>query len=145
MNASRNLQATHSWNGHRRACSQTGVAISPDDDMGRSVGGVQIAPFRYRPSCQDCYRLRVADIPGLVEGAHQNRGLGHEFLRHIARTRALVYVVDAAGTEDRSPADDLANLVKEVHLYDEALAQKAAFVVANKVDLPGESQSCLWV
>lgn len=77
-------------------------------------------------------------MPGLIDGAHQNRGLGHEFLRHIARTRALMFVVDVAGSEGRDPIEDFASLKEELHLYDEGLVQKPAFVVANKTDLPGK-------
>lgn len=87
---------------------------------------------------QDSVRLRVADIPGLIGGAHQNRGLGHEFLRHVARTRALVLVVDAAGSEGRNPAEDLRNVREELRRYDDDLSRRPAIVVANKVDLPGD-------
>lgn len=90
------------------------------------------------PTGQDSVCLRVADIPGLIDGAHQNRGLGHEFLRHVARTRVLVFVVDVAGSEGRSPAQDFLSLREELELYDSDLMQRAAFVVANKIDLPGE-------
>ncbi|CAN0232202.1 unnamed protein product, partial [Hapterophycus canaliculatus] len=84
---------------------------------------------------KDTVRLRVADIPGLIDGAHRNRGLGHEFLRHVSRTRALMFVVDAAGSEGRDPVEDLMSLKEELRLYDGELADKPAFVVANKTDL----------
>lgn len=87
---------------------------------------------------KDTIRIRVADIPGLIDGAHQNRGLGHEFLRHVARTRVLMFVVDAAGSEGRDPVEDFMSLKEELRLYDDQLSQKPAFVVANKTDLPGE-------
>ena len=61
-------------------------------------------------------RAPVADIPGLVEGAYENIGLGHEFLRHILRCRVLIFVIDMAGSEGREPIDDLSNLRKEVSL-----------------------------
>lgn len=80
-------------------------------------------------------RATIADIPGLIEGAHQNVGLGHEFLRHIMRCHILLFVVDAAGTEGRDPIEDLEKLRTEVKLYDEALAQREWMIVANKVDL----------
>ena len=80
--------------------------------------------------------LKVADIPGLIEGAHEDRGLGHEFLRHIERTRVLCYVVDASAA-NADPAGDLASLQEELRLYDAALPRRPALVVANKADLPG--------
>lgn len=78
----------------------------------------------------------VADIPGLIEGAHNNVGLGHEFLRHIMRCYVLFFVVDMAGSEGRHPAEDLATLRQELSLYDATLAQKKWIVVANKMDIP---------
>lgn len=81
-------------------------------------------------------RAAVADIPGLVEGAHLNVGLGHEFLRHIVRCHVLMFVVDMAGSEDRNPAEDLGKLRKELSLYDSTLADRPWFVVANKMDDP---------
>jgi GTP-binding protein len=80
--------------------------------------------------------LKVADIPGLIEGAHEDRGLGHEFLRHIERTRVLCYVVDASAA-NADPAGDLASLQEELRLYDPRLPRRPALVVANKADLPG--------
>ena len=80
-------------------------------------------------------RTTVADIPGLIEGAHENRGLGHEFLRHIMRCRVLLFVVDTAGSEGREPWDDVAALRTEVALYSQELAQRPWFIVANKLDL----------
>lgn len=82
-------------------------------------------------------RATVADIPGLIEGAHRGLGLGHEFLRHITRCRVLVFVVDVAGSEGRNPVEDLQNLRREIDLYDPTLSSRAWFVVANKMDLPG--------
>ncbi len=81
-------------------------------------------------------RVRVADIPGLIEGAHDNVGLGHEFLRHILRCRFLLFVVDAAGSEGRNPIDDLTILRTEVSLYDSMLAKSPWLIIANKTDLP---------
>ncbi len=81
-------------------------------------------------------RAPVADIPGLVEGAHLNVGLGHEFLRHIFRCRVLLFVIDMAGSEDRNPTDDLGQLRKELSLYDPTLPDRPWFVVANKMDDP---------
>lgn len=83
----------------------------------------------------DFHRLTVADIPGLIEGAHDNRGLGHEFLRHIVRCRLLLFVVDMAGSEGRDPVADFKTLRKELDLYDPTLSARPWAVIANKMDL----------
>jgi GTP-binding protein len=82
----------------------------------------------------DFKRLTVCDVPGLIEGAHQNIGLGHEFLRHIERCKVLVLLLDMAGTDGREPWDDYKKLLKELELYDPALLEKERLVVANKMD-----------
>jgi len=82
----------------------------------------------------DFKRLTVCDVPGLIEGAHQNVGLGHEFLRHIERCKVLVLLLDMAGTDGRAPWDDYQQLLKELELYDPALLDKSRLVVANKMD-----------
>jgi GTP-binding protein len=79
----------------------------------------------------------VADIPGLIEGAHQGAGLGHRFLRHIERTRVLVHLVDAAGIDPDDPLADFNTVQKELALFKPALARKPCLVVLNKMDLPG--------
>lgn len=79
----------------------------------------------------------VADIPGLIEGAHQGAGLGHEFLRHIERTRILVHVVDISGSEGRDPIEDFRAVNRELEAYNPALAKRPQIVAANKTDLPG--------
>jgi GTP-binding protein len=84
----------------------------------------------------DFHRLTVCDVPGLIEGAHRNVGLGHEFLRHIERCQVLVLLLDMAGTEGRAPWEDYQNLLTELELYDPALAQKPRLVAANKMDEP---------
>lgn len=81
-------------------------------------------------------RATVADIPGLIEGAHRNVGLGHDFLRHIVRCKLLLFVIDMAGSEGRNPTDDLGKLREELKLYDASLAERPWLVVANKMDLP---------
>ena len=86
-------------------------------------------------------RATIADIPGLIEGAHRGLGLGHEFLRHITRCPVLIFVIDAAGSEGRSPVEDLENLRKEVDLYDPTLSSRPWFVVANKMDLPDAKEN----
>lgn len=79
-------------------------------------------------------RITLADIPGLIQGAHENKGLGHRFLRHIERCRLLVLIIDMAGTDARSPLDDYRHLLSELELYDPALLEKPRLVVANKMD-----------
>ncbi len=81
-------------------------------------------------------RIFMADIPGLIEGAHENRGLGHQFLRHIERCTLLVFILDMAGSENRKPWDDFRVLERELALYSPILAAKPRLVVANKMDLP---------
>ncbi|PZE19983.1 GTPase ObgE [Paenibacillus xerothermodurans] len=78
----------------------------------------------------------MADLPGLIEGAHEGVGLGHEFLRHIERTRVIVHVVDMAGTEGRDPFDDWVKINDELKLYNAKLEERPQIVVANKMDLP---------
>ncbi len=82
----------------------------------------------------DWKRLTVCDVPGLIEGAHQNVGLGHKFLRHIRRCTILVLLLDMAGTDNREPWDDYQQLLKELELYDPAMLKKPRYVVANKMD-----------
>ena len=82
----------------------------------------------------DYKRLTVCDVPGLIEGAHQNVGLGHKFLRHIERCKILVLLLDMAGTDNRNPWDDYKQLLNELGLYSEKLLEKPRLVVANKMD-----------
>ncbi|HAM70866.1 MAG TPA: GTPase ObgE [Verrucomicrobiales bacterium] len=85
---------------------------------------------------KDYRRLAVCDVPGLIEGAHNNVGLGHAFLRHIQRCKVLVLLLDMAGTDNRKPWDDYRQLLSELELYDPALIRKPIYVVANKMDEP---------
>ncbi|MCY9516554.1 GTPase ObgE [Paenibacillus apiarius] len=78
----------------------------------------------------------MADLPGLIEGAHTGIGLGHEFLRHVERTRIIVHVVDMAGTEGRDPFEDWVKINEELELYNEKLAERPQIVAANKMDMP---------
>jgi GTPase len=89
----------------------------------------------------DYRRATVADIPGLIEGAHQNLGLGHAFLRHITRCRLLLFVLDMAGSEGRNPIQDLQHLRREIDLYDQRLSLRPWWVVANKMDLPDAAEN----
>ena len=77
----------------------------------------------------------VADIPGLIEGASEGAGLGHEFLRHIERTRMMIHVVDAASTEGRDPLEDLEAINKELANYNADISKKVQVIAANKVDM----------
>jgi GTP-binding protein len=81
-------------------------------------------------------KLTIADVPGLIEGAHDNVGLGHDFLRHIERCRLLLLLIDMAGVDNRNPIDDYRKLLKELELYDPAILKKPRLIVANKMDLP---------
>jgi GTP-binding protein len=82
----------------------------------------------------DFARLTICDVPGLIAGAHRNVGLGHAFLRHIARCKILVILLDMAGTDNRAPWDDYKSLLEELELYDPALLERPRLVVANKMD-----------
>ncbi|HQA39159.1 MAG TPA: GTPase ObgE [Kiritimatiellia bacterium] len=82
----------------------------------------------------DFSQLRVADVPGIIEGAATGVGLGIDFLKHIARSRVLVYVIDMAGTDNRQPWDDYLTLRREIEQHDAALLERPALVLANKMD-----------
>ncbi|MEN6391929.1 MAG: GTPase ObgE [Syntrophomonas sp.] len=83
----------------------------------------------------------VADIPGLIEGAHAGAGLGHDFLRHVERTRVLLFVLDAAQTEGRDVFEDYEVLRRELNQYQSKLADRPYLIVANKMDLPEARQN----
>jgi GTP-binding protein len=91
--------------------------------------GVLENPETYR-------RLSLADIPGLIEGASENKGLGHRFLRHIERCRLIVFVIDLSAVDGREPAEDLRILQSELKAYLPELAEKPYLVVGNKMDEP---------
>ena len=76
----------------------------------------------------------IADIPGLIEGASEGVGLGHEFLRHIERTKLMIHVVDAAGTEGRDPVDDIYKINAELKAYNADIANRPQVIAANKID-----------
>jgi GTP-binding protein len=103
------------------------IAPYPFTTLHPQIGIVEYADWK---------RLVVCDVPGLIEGAHQNVGLGHAFLRHIQRCKILVLLLDMAGTDNRKPWDDYKQLLKELALYDPAMLEKPRFVVANKMDEP---------
>ncbi len=86
-------------------------------------------------SFDDFTQMTVADIPGLIDGAHDNVGLGHAFLRHIERTRMLAYVLDMGGVDGRTPWEDLEHLREELELYMKGLSERPCVIIANKMDL----------
>ena len=108
------------------------VAPYPFTTLHPQIGIVEYADF---------HRLTVCDVPGLIEGAHRNVGLGHAFLRHIERCKVLVLLLDMAGTDARAPWDDYRNLLKELELYDPTLLLRPRLVVANKMDEPAAEEN----
>jgi len=108
------------------------VASYPFTTLHPMIGVVEFADYR---------RATLADIPGLIEGAHRNLGLGHAFLRHITRCRLLLFVLDMAGSEGRNPIEDLQHLRREIDLYDPRLSLRPWRVVANKMDLPEAAEN----
>ena len=82
----------------------------------------------------DFRTITMADVPGLIEGAAENRGLGHRFLRHVERCRLILFLLDLAASDGRSPIDDFLHLQKELHEYDQRLADKDFILVGNKID-----------
>ncbi len=83
----------------------------------------------------------IADIPGLIEGAHKGVGLGHQFLRHIERTRVVIHVVDVSGIEGRNPLEDFIKINSELKEYSPVLAEKVQIVAANKMDIPSAGEN----
>ena len=82
----------------------------------------------------------IADIPGLIEGASDGIGLGHEFLRHVERCRMLIHIVDVAGSEGRDPIEDFEKINLELERFDSELAKRPQIVVGNKIDLATDEQ-----
>ena len=114
------------------SAAQPKVAPYPFTTLHPMIGVVDLENYR---------RATIADIPGLIEGAHRNLGLGHAFLRHITRCRLLLFVLDMAGSEGRNPIEDLQHLRREIHLYDPRLSKRPWRVIANKIDLPGVKEN----
>ncbi|MGJ9457091.1 GTPase ObgE [Oceanobacillus sp. CF4.6] len=83
----------------------------------------------------------MADLPGLIEGASEGVGLGHQFLRHVERTRVIVHVIDMASTEGRDPYEDFMKINKELEEYDEKLMKRPQIIAANKMDMPGAKEN----
>lgn len=82
----------------------------------------------------------MADLPGLIEGAHEGVGLGHEFLRHVERTRVIIHVIDMSASEGRDPFDDWLKINEELVLYNEKLADRPQIIAANKMDMPDSAE-----
>jgi GTP-binding protein len=116
----------------RVSAARPKVASYPFTTLHPIIGVVELPGYR---------RVTIADIPGLIEGAHRNLGLGHDFLRHITRCRFLLFVVDVAGSEGRNPVEDLRNLRREIDLYDPALSKRPWCIIANKMDLPAAREN----
>jgi GTP-binding protein len=108
------------------------VAPYPFTTLHPVVGVMDLPGYRH---------ATIADIPGLIEGAHRGLGLGHEFLRHITRCPILIFVIDVAGSEGRNPVEDLRNLRQEIDLYDPTLSSRPWLVAANKMDLPNAKEN----
>ncbi|WP_064092497.1 GTPase ObgE [Rossellomorea aquimaris] len=83
----------------------------------------------------------MADLPGLIEGAHEGVGLGHQFLRHIERTRVIVHVIDMSGMEGRDPYEDYLTINEELKQYNLRLTERPQIIVANKMDMPGAEEN----
>ena len=111
----------------RISAARPKVASYPFTTLEPNLGMVRIGEDR---------SFVVADLPGLVEGAHTGTGLGHRFLRHTERTTVLVHVVDTAGTEGRDPLEDIRVINQELQVYNPELAGRPQVIAANKIDLP---------
>ena len=108
------------------------VAPYPFTTLHPVVGIIELDDFK---------QLKIADIPGLIDGAHENIGLGHSFLRHIERTKILVYVLDMAGVDGRHPWEDYHSLKNELELYMKGLSGRPSIIIANKMDLPESEEN----
>jgi GTP-binding protein len=92
-------------------------------------------------SLDEGHSFVLADIPGLIEGAHEGVGLGHDFLRHIERTKVIIHVIDVSGLEGRDPIEDYHKINKELSLYNERLSTRPQVIAANKMDLPESAEN----
>lgn len=120
-NAGKSLLLTRLTNAHPK------VAAYPFTTLNPIIGTMQF---------EDYTRLTIADIPGLLKGAHEGVGLGDRFLRHIERAGSLIFVVDMAGSDGRDPVEDYKVVMSELNLYRRGFQRRKAVVVANKMDLP---------
>ena len=115
----------------RISAARPKVAAYPFTTLKPNLGIVELSDFR---------RYVVADIPGLIEGSHTGQGLGHDFLRHIERTRVIVHLVDIAAMDGSDPVENYRLIRKELSQYSEKLAGKPEIVVASKMDLDPEGE-----
>ena len=90
---------------------------------------------------EDGRGFALADLPGLIEGAHEGVGLGHQFLRHIERTRVIIHVIDMSGLEGRDPYEDFVTINEELEKYNLRLTERPQMIVANKMDMPGTEEN----
>jgi GTP-binding protein len=109
----------------RISAARPKIADYPFTTLTPNLGVVQLSGDR---------SFVVADVPGLIEGAHRGHGLGHQFLRHLDRTKVLVHVVDVSGATGRDPVEDLETVRRELALFQPAFAERPQFVAANKMD-----------
>jgi GTP-binding protein len=116
-------------------CSQARPKIAnyPFTTLSPVLGIVELSDYR---------RFVMADIPGLIEGAHDGAGLGHDFLKHIERTRILVHLLDILPPDDSDPVDNYHRIRKELELHSTVLIEKPETIVLNKADLDGERIFC---
>ncbi|EFO80346.1 GTP-binding protein Obg/CgtA [Oscillochloris trichoides DG-6] len=114
------------------SAAQPKIANYPFTTLQPNLGMVTVGDYE---------RFVVADIPGLIEGAHAGVGLGHDFLRHIERTRVIIHVVDCAGVDGRDPLDDYAQINAELRQYRPELAKRPQVVALNKQDLPEAAEN----
>lgn len=117
------------------------AAISPAKPKIASYPFTTLHPIIGTIEFEDYGRMKIADIPGLIDGAHKGVGLGHDFLRHIERTKFLLFVIDMAGVDGRNPTEDFRNLRKELKLYSPELARRPYMIVANKMDLAASTEN----
>ncbi|MCP4708364.1 MAG: GTPase ObgE [Planctomycetes bacterium] len=115
----------------RISAARPKVAAYPFTTLKPNLGIVELSDFR---------RFVVADIPGLIEGSHEGQGLGHDFLRHIERTRVIVHLVDVAAIDSGDPVENYQTIRNELNRYSEKLAEKPETVVAAKMDLDPDGE-----
>ncbi len=116
----------------RCSAARPKIAAYPFTTVEPVLGIVELSNFR---------RFVMADIPGLIEGAHRGAGLGHEFLRHIERTKILVHILDIMPMDGSDPAENYSRIRRELELYSKALSEKQEIIVANKIDLDPDGKA----